>query len=60
MGLVKLVERISDKKLFAAKINISPNQADYERAEAELRILQKLDHANIVKLEESFGSWKKK
>ena len=32
------------------------NLADFERAQAELKILMKVDHPNIVKFEDSFCS----
>ena len=56
MGSVILVERREDGKLFAAKKQQNFSQRDFKRAVAELKVIQKLDHENIVKFEESFCS----
>ena len=56
MGSVILVVRRADQKQFAAKKQIKTNPAEYRIAKAELKILQKVHHPNIVKFEESFCS----
>ena len=56
MGSVFLVERKADGQKFAAKRQLRTHPADYTNAKAELVMLQKIDHPNIVKFEESFYS----
>ena len=58
-GSVFLAERRSDKKKFAAKKQKRTNPADFKNFLAELRMLQKMDHPNIVRLEESFANEQK-
>ena len=55
----KIVERRSDMKKFASKKQNRTNPADFKNFLAELKMLQKLDHPNIVKLVESFSNTKK-
>ena len=49
-----LVLRRADQKYFAAKTQKRTNPGDFDRAVAELKMLLKVDHPNIVKFEESF------
>ena len=56
MGSVVLVKRRADGQKFAAKKQIKNNKADYDIAKEELVMYQKVDHPNIVRLEESFYS----
>ena len=56
MGTVILIERREDQQKFAAKKQQSFNDKAYDRAKAELKVVQKLNHENIVKFEESFSS----
>lgn len=56
MGAITLVERKKDKKLFAAKKQQKTNLFDFLMAKKELKMLQLVDHKNIVKFEQSFFS----
>ena len=53
-GKVYLSERKSDLKQFASKVQQRSNERDFENFKEELKMLQKLDHPNIVKYYETY------
>ena len=56
MGSSILVERRTDQQNFAAKKQIRTEQSDYKIAMEEVMIMLKVDHPNIVRIEECFSS----
>ena len=53
-GLVQEVKRVKDDKAFALKQCLVVNDADQDIFEREMRLIETIDHPNIVQVEDYF------